>query len=156
MVWCTYMMKWLLLFSLSVVSNSLQPHGLQHIRLPCPSPSPIACSNSCPLSRWCHPTISSSVVPLFLPSIFPSIRVFSNESFLFNSSRQVAKVLELQLQHPSCQRIYMEAQLYQSFKRTNCRALSLYQRIGWCRKNTQLVTEVFCVHIMSRKKIVFL
>ena len=76
------MMKWLLLFSLSVVSNSLQPHGLQHIRLPCPSPSPIACSNSCPLSRWCHPTISSSVVPLFLPSIFPSIRVFSNELVL--------------------------------------------------------------------------
>ena len=46
----------------SVVSDSLQPHGLQHIRLSCPSPSPGACSNSCPLSRWCHPTISSSVV----------------------------------------------------------------------------------------------
>ena len=50
-------------FSRSVMSNSLQPHGLQHARLPCPSPSPRACSNSCPLSRWCHPTISSSVVP---------------------------------------------------------------------------------------------
>ena len=43
--------------------NSLQPHGLQHARLPCPSPSPGAYSNSCPLSWWCHPTISSSVVP---------------------------------------------------------------------------------------------
>ena len=42
---------------------SLQPHGLQHTRLPCPSLSPGACSNSCPLSQWCHPTISSSVVP---------------------------------------------------------------------------------------------
>ena len=52
-----------ILFSCSVVSNSLRPHGLQHARLPCPSPSPRACSNSCPLSRWCHPTISSSVVP---------------------------------------------------------------------------------------------
>ena len=50
-------------FSHSVVSNSLQPHGLLHARLPCPSPTPGACSNSCPLSRWCHPTISSSVIP---------------------------------------------------------------------------------------------
>ena len=50
-------------FSCSVVSNSLRPHGLQHTRLPCPSPTPRACSNSCSLSRWCHPTISSSVVP---------------------------------------------------------------------------------------------
>ena len=53
----------LMLFSHSVVSDSLQPHGLQHARLPCPSPSPRACSNSCLLSQWCHPTISSSVVP---------------------------------------------------------------------------------------------
>ena len=53
----------LLLFSRSLVSDSLHPHGLQHIRLPCPSPSPRACSNSCPSSKWCHPTISSSVVP---------------------------------------------------------------------------------------------
>ena len=70
-------------FSHSVVSDSLWPHGLQHTRLPCPSPTPGACSNSCPSSQWCHPTISSSVVPFFLmPSIFPSIRVFSSESVL--------------------------------------------------------------------------
>ena len=50
-------------FSHSVVSNSLPPHGLQHARPPCPSPTPGVYSNSCPLSRWCHPTISSSVVP---------------------------------------------------------------------------------------------
>ena len=50
-------------FSCSVVTNSLQPHGLQHTRLPCPSPTPRVCSNSIPLSQWCHPTISSSVVP---------------------------------------------------------------------------------------------
>ena len=50
-------------FSHSFVSDYLQPHGLQHTRLPCPSPPPGACSNSCPLSRWCHLTISSSVVP---------------------------------------------------------------------------------------------
>ena len=71
---------YLLLFSLSVMSNSLWPYGLQHARLPCPSPSSGACSNSCPLSWWCHQTILSSVIPLLLlPSIFPSIRVFSNE-----------------------------------------------------------------------------
>ena len=52
-----------LLFSRSVVSDSLWPYGLQHARLPCPSPSPGACSNSCPLSQWCYPTISSSVIP---------------------------------------------------------------------------------------------
>ena len=50
-------------FSHSVMSDSLQPHGLQHARPPCPSLTPRACSNSCPLSQWCHPTISSSVVP---------------------------------------------------------------------------------------------
>ena len=47
----------------SVVSDSLRPHGLQHARLPCPSPTPGACSSSCPLSRWCRPTIFSSVIP---------------------------------------------------------------------------------------------
>ena len=52
-------------FSHSVVSDSLQPHGLQHTRPPCPSPTPRVYPNSCPLSRWCHPAISSSVVPFF-------------------------------------------------------------------------------------------
>ena len=51
------------LFSCSVVSDSLWPHGLQHTNLPCPSPPLRVCSNSCPLSRWGHPTISSSVAP---------------------------------------------------------------------------------------------
>ena len=50
-------------FSRSVVSDSLWPHGLKHTRPPCPSPTPGACSNSCLQSRWCHPTISSSVIP---------------------------------------------------------------------------------------------
>ena len=63
----------LLLFSLSVVSGSLWPHGLQHARLPCPSLSPRACSNSCPLSPWCHPTISSSVTSFSSgPQSFPA------------------------------------------------------------------------------------
>ena len=62
------------------MSISLWHHGLQHARFPCPSPSFGACSNSCPLSWWCHLTISSSLTRfLLLPSIFPSIRVFYNE-----------------------------------------------------------------------------
>ena len=50
-------------FSRSVMSNSLWPHGLQHARLPCPSPNPGACPNSCPLSQWYHTIISSSIIP---------------------------------------------------------------------------------------------
>ena len=75
-----YLKQNLLLFGRSVMSDSLQPHGLQPARLPCPSPSPRACSNSCLLSRWCHPTIPSSVVPFFscLQS-FPA-----SESFLMS------------------------------------------------------------------------
>ena len=71
-----------LLFSRSVVSDSLQPHEHQHARLPCPSLPPGVCSDSCPLSSWCHPTISSCFPLLFLPSISPSIRVFCSESAL--------------------------------------------------------------------------
>ena len=69
-------------FSRSVISDSLRPHGLQQARPPFPSPAPGACSNSCPSSRWCHPAVSSSHPLLLLPSVFPSIRVFSNESIL--------------------------------------------------------------------------
>ena len=72
-----------LLFSHSVVSDSLRPYGLQYARLPCPSLSTGVCSNSCPLSQWCHPTISSCHPLLLLPWIFPSIRVFPSESVLF-------------------------------------------------------------------------
>ena len=71
-------------FSHSVMSDSLQPHGLQHARLPCLSPTPGACSNSCPLSQWCMPSNHLILCHLLLlpPSISPSIRVFSNESIL--------------------------------------------------------------------------
>ena len=67
-------------FSCSVMSDSFQPHTLQHTRFPCSSPTPGVYPNSCPLSQWCHPTISPL---LLLPSIFPSIRVFSSESALW-------------------------------------------------------------------------
>ena len=69
-------------FSCSVVSDSLQPHELQHARPPCPSPTPRVHPNSCPSSRWCHPAISSSVVPFFsCPQSLPA-SVFSSESTL--------------------------------------------------------------------------
>ena len=69
--------------SCSVMTDSLRPHGLQHSRLPCPSPTPRACSESCPLSRWCHPTISSSVIPFSscLQS-FPASGSFPMSQFL--------------------------------------------------------------------------
>ena len=69
-------------FSRSVVSNSLQPHGLQHTRPPHPFPTPRVYSNSCPLSQWCHPTISSSVIPL--SSCLQSFPVW--QSFQMNQS----------------------------------------------------------------------
>ena len=68
-------------------ADSLPPHKLQHARIPCPSQPPRICSNSCPLSRWCHPTISSSRPLPLPPSIFPSIRVLEM-SRLFTSSGQ--------------------------------------------------------------------
>ena len=82
-----------------LLSNSLRPHGLQHTRLPCPSPSPRVCSNSRPLSQWCHPTISSSVIPFSL----------SQHQSLFqwvSSLPQVAKVVEFQLQYQAFQWIF--------------------------------------------------
>ena len=69
-------------FSRWVVSDSLRPHGLQHARPPCPSPTPGVHSKTCPSSRWCHPAISSSVVPFSSCPQSPNIRVFSNESTL--------------------------------------------------------------------------
>ena len=73
----------LLLFSCSVVSDSLRPHGLQHARLPCPSLFSRPCSNSCLLSWWCHPTISFYAAPLSsCPQFSPASWIFSNESAL--------------------------------------------------------------------------
>ena len=64
------------------MSDSLRPHESQHARPPCPSPTPGGHSDSCPLSRWCHPAISSCRPLLLLPPTLPSIRVLSNESTL--------------------------------------------------------------------------
>ena len=85
----------MLLFSHLVVSDSLRTHGLQHTRLPFPSPSPRACSNPCPLSQWCHPTISSSVVPFSscLQSFPASGLIRSSLCFLKKASIQLMSTL---------------------------------------------------------------
>jgi len=77
-------------FSHSVVSNSLWPHGLQHSRPPCPSPTPRVYSNSCPLSWWCHPAISSSVVPFssHLQS-FQASRSFPMSQFFVSGGQSI-------------------------------------------------------------------
>ena len=91
-------------FSHSVVSDSLRPHGLQHTRLSCPSPTPRACLNSCPFSQWCHPTISSSVIPFssHLQSFpesgsFPKSRLFASSGQSIGVSAS-ASVLPMNIQ----------------------------------------------------------
>ena len=91
-------------FSCSVVSDSLRPHGLQHARLPCPSPTPRACLNSCPSSWWCHPTISFCVVPFSscLQS-FPASGSFLRGQFFISDGPRIgastsASVLPMNIQ----------------------------------------------------------
>ena len=94
----------LLLWSHWVRSDSLWPRGLQHTRLPCPSPSPRVCPNSCPSSWWCHPTISSSVVPFSSCfETFPALRYFPMSQFFASGGQSIrvsasASVLPVSLQ----------------------------------------------------------
>ena len=99
-----YMTISLVQFSHSVMSDYLQPHGLQHARLPCPSPTPGAYSNSCPLSWWCHPTISFSVIPFSscLQS-FPASGAFQMSQFFASGGQSIgvsasASVLPMNIQ----------------------------------------------------------
>ena len=86
------------------MSNSLWPHELQHTRLPCPSLCPGVCSNSCPLSQWCHPTISSSVALFsFHPQSFPASGFFTMSQFFASGGQSIgasasASVLPVNLQ----------------------------------------------------------
>ena len=77
-------------FSCSVMSDSLWPHGLQHARPPCPSPIPRIYSNSCPLSQWCHPTISSTVIPFSSHlQFFPASGSFPKSQFLASGGQSI-------------------------------------------------------------------
>ena len=94
----------LLLFSRSVMFNSLWPHGLQHTRLSCPSPTPKVCSNSYPLSQWCHPAVSSSIIPFSscLQS-FPALESFPMSQLFTLGSQSIgapasASVLPMNIQ----------------------------------------------------------
>ena len=93
-----------LLFSLSVVSDYLWPHALLHVMLPCPSPSPGVCSNSCPLSWWCHLAISTSVTPFswsqYVPASgsFPVSQLFPSGGQIIGASAS-ASVLPMNIQH---------------------------------------------------------
>ena len=94
----------LVLFSRSLMSDSLWPHGLKHARPPCPSPTPKACSNSCPSSQWCYTTISSSVVPFSscLQS-FPAPGSFPRSQFFASGGQNIgvsasASVLPMNIQ----------------------------------------------------------
>ena len=89
--------------SRSVMSDSLRSHRLQHARLPCPSPTPRAYSNSCPSRLWCHPTISSSVVPFFRLQSFPASGSFPMSQFFASGGPSIgvsvsASVLPMNIQ----------------------------------------------------------
>ena len=76
-------------FSRTVVSDSLRPHELQHTRPPCPPPTAGVYPNSCPLSRWYHPTISSSVVPFSCPQSFPASRSFPMSQLFVSGGKSI-------------------------------------------------------------------
>ena len=141
--------------SISVMSDSLRPHESQHARPPCPSPSPRVYPNSCPLSQWCHPTISSSVIPFSCPQSFPASRSVQM-SQLFASCGQSTGVsastsvlpMNAHLQDglvgsPCSPRDSQESSLTPQFKNINSLALSfLYSptltSIHDCWKNHSL------------------
>ena len=136
-------------FSCSVVSDSLRPHGLQHARPPCPLPAPRVYSNSCPLSLWCHPKISSSVIP------FSSCLNLSQNQGLsqwVSSSHQVAEVLELCLLHylsSVCQvgkKIKLQLELVWKLHKINKLIWEVHQGI-W---HTSIFIWIFLYHLCER------
>ena len=85
------------------MSNSLQPHGLQHTRLSCPSPAPRVYVNSCSLSQWCHPTVSSSAIPVSCLQFFPTSGSFQMSQFFTSCGQRIgvlasASVLPVNIQ----------------------------------------------------------
>ena len=130
----------ILQFSCSVVSDSLWPHGLQHARLPCPSPTPGACLSSHPSSWWCHPTISSSVVPFSscLQS-FPASESFPVSQLFASSGQSIGvsaweSILPMNIQDwfplgltgwSSLQSKGLSRVFFSTFQNINCLALSL-------------------------------
>ena len=124
--------------SVGQLCPTLSPHGLQHTRLPCPSPSPRACSNSCPSSRWWHPTISSSAIPFCsCLQVFPALGSFLMTQFFASGGQSIgaspsASVLPMKTQnwfpllvwHPCSPRDPQESSVTPWFKSINPVALS--------------------------------
>ena len=126
-------------FSHSVLSDSLQTHGPQHTRLPCPSPTHRACLNSCPFSWWCHPTISSSVIPFSCLQFFPASGSFPVSQFFTSGGQSIAVsasalVLPMNIQDwfllgwtdgsPCCPRDSQESSPTSQFKSVNSSTLN--------------------------------
>ena len=125
-------------FSCSIVSDSLQPRGLQHARLPCLSPTPRAYSNSCPSSWWCHPTISSPVIPFssHLQS-FPASGSFQMSQFIASGGQSIGA--SASRQHIKKQRRYFankgpSSQSY-GFPRSHVWRWELDYKESWAPKN---------------------
>ena len=138
-------------FSRSVVSDSLRPHGLQHARPPCPSPTCRAFSNSCPLSQWCHPTISSSVIPFSscLQSFpawgsFPMSQFFTSGGLIIGVSAS-ASVLPMNIQDwfPLGLTGYLLAVqgTFNSLQHHSSKASILWCSDYWTAQTTQLVYD---------------
>ena len=126
-------------FSCSVVSDSLWPHGLQQARLPCPSPTLKACSNSCLSNQWCHPTISSSVIPFsshlqsFPSGSFPMSQFFASGgqsigsfSFSISPSNEYSGLISFRMDWLDLLAVQgtQESSLTPQFKSINSLALS--------------------------------
>ena len=120
----------------SVVSNSLRPHGLQHARLPCPSATPRVYPNSCPLSWWCHPTISSSVIPFFsrLQS-FPASGSFPMSQFFASGGQSIGVSVSTSV-------LPMNTQDWSPLGRT-----------GWISLQSKGLSRVFLQHYSSKASI---
>ena len=120
------------------MSNSLRPHGLQHARLPCPSPTPGAYSNSCPSSRWCHPTISSSVVPFsFCPQSLPASGSFPLSQFFTSGSQSIgvsasASVFPMNIQDWSLRMDWLDLLAVQGTLKSLHQQHSSKASILWC------------------------
>ena len=149
-----------LLFSFSVTSNSLQPHRLQHARFPCPSPSPRVCSNSYPLSQWCHPTILSSVIPFSSCfQFFPASGFFPNElafhfrwpkywSFSFNisPSSQHSRLISFSID-------WFDILAVQGTLKSRLQHHSSKASILWC--SAIFMVQLLCPYMTTGKAIAF-
>ena len=135
-----------------VVPDSMQLHGLQHTRLPCPSISPGVCAKSCPLSQLCYPTISSCRPLLFLLSIFLSIRVFSKESALrVRWPKYWSFSISLSNEHPGLISFRIDSLqskgLLKSFLRHHNSKASILQHSAF------FMVQLSCLYMTTRKTI---